>query len=78
MNPEHAVQANVDVQARRMLPVHWATFNLAFHDWDEPIQRAVQAANKANVDLAIPRIGEIVDADRPAPKLEWWRKVQEK
>jgi len=30
------------------------------------------------VDLAIPRIGEIVDADRPAPKLEWWRKVQEK
>jgi L-ascorbate metabolism protein UlaG (beta-lactamase superfamily) len=76
MIPEHAVDAHVAVQARRMLPVHWATFNMAFHDWDEPIKRAVKATNEKNVDLATPRVGEVVVAGRPFDSQPWWEQSE--
>ena len=44
MPPEQAVQVHRDVRAKRMFPVHWSTFNLAYHDWDEPIRRTVAEA----------------------------------
>lgn len=62
MDPEQAVQAHKAIQARRMLPVHWATFNMGFHDWDEPIKRTIRAANEANIDMATPRL----DCGNPA------------
>jgi L-ascorbate metabolism protein UlaG (beta-lactamase superfamily) len=76
MDPEHAIEAHIAVQARRMLPVHWATLNLAFHVWDEPIERAVQAANDRGVDLVTPRIGEVVTAGETFESLRWWEAVR--
>jgi len=76
MDPEDAVRAHVAVQARRMLPVHWGTFNIAFHDWDEPIRRAVDAANEKNVDLVTPRVGEVVVAGEPFSSHSWWEEVR--
>jgi L-ascorbate metabolism protein UlaG (beta-lactamase superfamily) len=76
MDPEDAVRAHVAVRARRMLPVHWGTFNIAFHDWDEPIRRAVDAANEKNVDLVTPRVGEVVVAGEPFVSHTWWEEVR--
>lgn len=76
MSAEDAVRAHRDVRARRMFPVHWGTFNLAFHDWDEPIRRAVASARANNVDLLTPRIGEWVDADQPFADRPWWEQVR--
>jgi len=73
MCPEEAVQAGQDVGARLLLPVHWGTFNLAFHAWNEPAERAFLAAQKAGIALATPRPGEFVDAARPQPPEPWWR-----
>jgi hypothetical protein len=56
-----------------MLPVHWATFNLAYHAWDEPIVRAVAAARDKGVSLVTPRVGEVVDSDVPFTSRPWWR-----
>ena len=75
MSAEDAVRAHRDVGARRMLPAHWGTFNLAFHDWDEPIKRAVAAARSSNVDLVTPRIGEVVDVDKEFVSSAWWATV---
>ena len=72
MAPEDAVRAHRDVGARRMFPVHWGTFNLAFHDWNEPILRASAAAAASQVDLVTPRIGEMVDADQPFRSSPWY------
>jgi len=72
MNPEDAVQAQIAVQADRMLPVSWATFNIAFHDWDEPIERAIKAATEQNVDLVTPRVGEVVVMGKPFRSHHWW------
>jgi len=76
MDPEDAVEAHIAVQARRMLPVHWGTFNIAFHDWDEPIKRAVKAANEKNVELVTPRVGAVVIAGEPVGSHSWWEEVR--
>jgi L-ascorbate metabolism protein UlaG (beta-lactamase superfamily) len=44
-----------------MLPVHWATFNLAMHWWAEPMRRVRRAAAAAQVPVISPRIGQRVD-----------------
>jgi L-ascorbate metabolism protein UlaG (beta-lactamase superfamily) len=75
LKPEDAVRVHQLVRAERMLPIHWATFNLAFHAWDEPIERLLVAAREAGVDLITPRIGQPVDAMAPAAYDPWWREV---
>ena len=76
MSPEHAVQAHRDVRGKRMFPVHWSTFNLAYHDWDEPIRRAAAEAGRTGVELVTPRPGEWVDAAREFRSTPWWEAVR--
>ena len=73
MTPEEAVQTDLDVRGRVMLPVHWATFNLAFHAWRDPADRAVAAARKSGVTLVVPKPGEFVEPEAVQPRREvWW------
>jgi L-ascorbate metabolism protein UlaG (beta-lactamase superfamily) len=76
MPPEQAVQVHRDVRGRRMFPVHWSTFNLAYHDWDEPIRRTVAEATRVGVELVTPRVGEVVDADQAFRSTRWWEGVR--
>jgi L-ascorbate metabolism protein UlaG (beta-lactamase superfamily) len=72
MAPEDAVRTSLDVRAGVLLPVHWGTFNLAFHAWNEPPERAVAAAESAGVKIVVPRPGEFVEPLSPAPLERWW------
>ncbi len=72
MAPEAAVQAHRDLGASLLLPVHWATFNLAYHAWVEPVQRAVAAAAAQGVQLATPRVGEKVEFGAPLLNSRWY------
>lgn len=74
MDPEQAVKSHIALTARRMLPVHWGTFNLAFHAWDEPIKRAVAAGRAHGIDLVTPRLGEVVTVGAPFASVNWWEK----
>jgi len=76
MAPEQSVQAHRDVRAKRMFPVHWSTFNLAYHDWDEPIRRTVAEARRTGVELVTPRLGEWVNADGGFASTPWWEGVR--
>ncbi len=76
MSSEDAINAHLGVQGRHMLGVHWATLNKAFHDWDEPIKRALIAVEKAKIDLFTPRFGEIVDVNAPNRTTLWWQAVK--
>jgi L-ascorbate metabolism protein UlaG (beta-lactamase superfamily) len=75
MNPEEAVRANGDLGGRVMLPIHWATFNLAFHRWAEPVQRARAAAEQSGVRLVVPLPGQRVDVLSPPELADWWSAV---
>jgi len=71
ITPEEAVQAHIDVRGKLLLPIHWATFNLAFHDWFEPAERLVKSA-EGRAAITTPRPGEVVTAEAP-PAAYWWR-----
>ena len=75
MDPEEAVQAHGDLGGRVLVPIHWATFNLAFHRWAEPVQRLVTAAGARGVQVVVPRPGERVDVLAPPPLQDWWTAV---
>ena len=76
MTPEDAIRVHKDVKGKRMLPVHWATFNMGHHAWDEPIKRALAAAREHGVDLVTPRVGEVVVAGEAFPSQPWWEAVK--
>lgn len=73
MTPESAVQAHLDLQAKVLLPVHWATFNLAYHHWAEPIVRAQAAAQAQGVKLITPRVGEKFEFGKPFENTKWYQ-----
>ncbi|RFU21432.1 hypothetical protein D0Z06_11730 [Geodermatophilus marinus] len=75
MDPEEAVRAHGDLGGDLLVPVHWATFNLAFHRWAEPVQRLCAAAERSGTRVAVPRPGERVDALAPPPVRDWWSAV---
>ena len=73
MNPESAIQAFQDLGATTLLPVHWATFNLAYHDWAEPVVRTVAAAQAKGVQVVTPRVGEKFTFGAPFVNLTWYQ-----
>ena len=75
MNPEETVQAAIDLRAEKLLPVHWAKFALSVHTWDEPIVRIKKEAEKRNMKLLHPRIGEAVDLDGDPVFGPWWEGI---
>ncbi|GAB4051067.1 MULTISPECIES: MBL fold metallo-hydrolase [Catellatospora] len=73
MFPEEAVAAHLDLRGDLLIPVHWATFNLALHPWAEPVDRLWAEAKARDVNLAVPRPGERVDATAPPALDPWWQ-----
>ncbi|MEQ1875799.1 MAG: MBL fold metallo-hydrolase [Bdellovibrionia bacterium] len=73
MAPEPAVQAARDLKAKFLLPVHWATFNLAYHSWDEPILRTLAEAAHKKVELLTPRPGEKIEFGKPFENTKWYQ-----
>jgi L-ascorbate metabolism protein UlaG (beta-lactamase superfamily) len=72
LGPEQAVAAHRMVRGKLMIPVHWGTFDLAFHGWTEPAERIVAEAALQGVDVAIPRIGESIVPSRYEGFERWW------
>jgi len=72
MMPEETVQASIDLKAKSLLPVHWGKFSLSMHPWNESIIRAKEMADKLNVDLRMPKIGETLLLNEPYTAEEWW------
>ncbi|MEV0947827.1 MBL fold metallo-hydrolase [Rhodococcus sp. NPDC049939] len=77
MNPEEAVQTHADLEGGDasgglLIPVHWATFNLAFHAWSEPIVRLVEAAEAQGTHVAVPMPGQRIDVLKPPEQKTWW------
>ena len=75
MFPDEAVQASIDLKAKVLFPIHWSKFDLSNHPWDEPIIRITKEADKKNVTIATPMIGEVFDLSR-LPKNPWWEKLR--
>ncbi|WP_181902137.1 MBL fold metallo-hydrolase [Thalassotalea euphylliae] len=75
MLPEESLQAHIDLKGKVMMPIHNATFDLALHDWDEPLERVTQLSESNQVTIATPIFGEFFDLANPQANNRWWREL---
>jgi L-ascorbate metabolism protein UlaG (beta-lactamase superfamily) len=64
ISPEEALQASLDLQASKLLGIHWGTFALGREPYDEPPRRVAAESRRLGLDASAVRIlkpGEIAD-----------------
>lgn len=77
MTPEQSYQAALDLRAKAVMPIHWAKYDLAFHPWNEPIERYFVAAKQAPFPVLTPLIGQTYRLSKvERVQKRWWREVR--
>ncbi len=74
LGPENALAAHRMLQGKTLLPVHWGTFDLALHPWEEPAE--VLAEKAGSVHVVTPRPGLPIEPSRVERIDPWWRSLR--
>jgi L-ascorbate metabolism protein UlaG (beta-lactamase superfamily) len=75
MLPEEAVQQHLDLRGGVIVPLHWATFDLALHPWYEPVERMITSAQEKGVRYITPIIGARININKLPAVNTWWRRI---
>jgi L-ascorbate metabolism protein UlaG (beta-lactamase superfamily) len=75
LGPDNALEALALLGGGALLPVHWGTFSLALHEWDQPAETLLRLAPQRGVHLLMPQLGEAVEPSRVSSVTPWWRGV---
>ncbi|PJC86878.1 MBL fold metallo-hydrolase [Vibrio sp. HA2012] len=78
MQAYHTLQAFQDLGADKLLPVHWSTFELFTHKWDEPIHDLIAEAEYAGTHLLTPMVGETVYPKLNPETSFWWLEAEDR
>jgi L-ascorbate metabolism protein UlaG (beta-lactamase superfamily) len=73
LGPDEALRAHRLLGGGPLLPLHWGTFNLAFHAWRQPVERLMEAASP-DVPLLLPAPGQRVDVAAGPLNSRWWER----
>ena len=60
LGPQNALEALALLGGGAFLPIHWGTFSLAMHAWDQPAEVLLELGPKG-AQLVMPRLGEPVE-----------------
>ncbi|MBK6869149.1 MAG: MBL fold metallo-hydrolase [Burkholderiales bacterium] len=74
LGPDHALEALALLGQPPLLPVHWGTFALAMHDWDQPAERLLALAPQTGARLVMPTLGQAVEPAQAEAVTPWWRR----
>jgi L-ascorbate metabolism protein UlaG (beta-lactamase superfamily) len=75
LGPDNALLAHELLGGGALMPVHWGTFDLALHAWDQPAERLATRAGETGVRLVTPRLGRPVEPEHVERLDAWWREV---
>ncbi len=76
LGPANALKALQHLGGGAFMPVHWGTFSLAMHAWDEPAETLLQLAPAQGVQLLMPQLGQPVEPAQVDSVTPWWRAVE--
>jgi L-ascorbate metabolism protein UlaG (beta-lactamase superfamily) len=76
LGPRNALAAHALLGGGPLLPIHWGTFNLALHEWDDPIETLVELAPASGARLLLPTLGQPVEPAHDIRVDPWWRGVE--
>lgn len=71
LGPHGAIEAAIMLRAKHLVPIHWATFQLAYHAWSEPAESTKKLADERGVSLLTPKLGQSIEEG--SPTTPWWR-----
>lgn len=72
LGPANALRALELLGGGPLLPIHWATFDLGLHPWDEPIETLLSLAGD-HTRILTPVPGHPVEPATAAARTIWWR-----
>lgn len=75
LGPENALRAFDALGGGTLLPVHWGTFDLALHKWDEPAETLLALARTEDVRVLTPALGRPFEPSLVEGPTPWWRTV---
>ncbi len=75
LGPGNALKAHALLGGGLFLPIHWGTFSLAMHAWDQPAETLLAMAPKMGAQLLMPKLGEAVEPAHAEKVAPWWRVV---
>ncbi|MGD0505143.1 MAG: MBL fold metallo-hydrolase [Steroidobacteraceae bacterium] len=75
LGPENALKAHA-MLGGVFMPVHWGTFALAMHAWDQPAERLLEFAPQTGAQLLMPLLGQPVEPAHAEAVEPWWRGVE--
>jgi L-ascorbate metabolism protein UlaG (beta-lactamase superfamily) len=75
LGPDNALKALSLLGGGPFLPIHWGTFSLAMHAWDQPAEALLESGPAAGAQLVMPRLGEPIEPDHAERVDPWWRTV---
>ena len=78
MQARHTMQASMDLGAEQLFPVHWSTFELFAHKWDEPMTDLIEEAKVTGARLVTPMVGETLELNDEINTSFWWKNQNEK
>ncbi len=74
LGPDNALKAHA-MLGGALMPIHWGTFTLAMHAWDQPAERLLELAPHTDARLLMPRLGQSVEPAHCDSVDAWWRGV---
>jgi len=76
LGPDNALEAFRMLGGGTLLPVHWGTFSLGFHAWNDPAETLVALAAERGARILTPRLGAAFEPEHLDGPTPWWREVQ--
>lgn len=73
LHPQETIKAYHDLKSKVLCPIHWGMFNMALHNWYDPIEEISNLSQHSDIELLTPKIGEIVDLGKKQDFEKWWR-----
>ncbi len=73
LGPENALRAHAMLGSGALMPVHWGTFNLALHAWNEPAETLYKLAQLTKARLLTPQLGAPFEPAKIDEPRAWWR-----
>ncbi len=69
--PKEVVKAADELNVQKIIPLHWAVFDLALHPWHESIDMVLEEARKTGLVVLTPKMGEKIIPDKTRTTT-WW------
>ncbi len=73
LGPVNAMRAFEMLGGGTLLPIHWGTFDLALHPWDEPVETLLDAAARSGARVITPPLGRPIEPSQVENATPWWR-----